>query len=114
MKDFIEIAQFAWNVAFGIGTLVALVWTWTLRRSAADAKSLSTLENDLRQELGHVDARLGRVEERVQHLPTDEDLTSVRNELAKLGSQISQLMGEQRSTTRLVERINQYLVERER
>lgn len=121
MAMYIEIAQFAWNVLFGVGTLVALVWTWTLRRSAADAKSLVDLEKKLSKQdaaitkgVSDLDVRLGRVEERVNHLPTDHDITDVREALAKLGAQMSDLSGEQRATTRLVERINQYLMERER
>ncbi len=117
----IEIAQLTWNVFAGLGTLVALIWGWTLRRSAADSKSLSSLEAKLsledrkiQQGVSGLDARIGRVEERVSHLPTDHDLADMREALAQLGSKISDLSGEQRATTRLVERINQYLMERDR
>lgn len=121
MNTAIEIAQFAWNVLFGLGTLLALIWSWTLRRSAADATSLATLhsklseqDNEILADVAALDARLGRVEERVSHLPTDRSITEIREALAQLGAQLGQLTGEQRSTMRMVEHMNKYLMERER
>ncbi|MDE2470355.1 MAG: DUF2730 family protein [Bradyrhizobium sp.] len=92
-----------WQVLWGIGTLLALLIVWWIKRWAAPKTALEDVNN-----------RLTRIEERVAHLPTDHDLVDVRDALGKLGAQIAQLSGEQRAATRLVEHMNQYLMERGR
>lgn len=121
MGVYIEIAQFAWNVLFGVGTLVALAWTWTLRRSAADAKSLAAIESKLSEQdqeiqsaVGELDTRIGRIEERVSHMPTGKEMTEIREALAKIGAEVAQAKGELHSIVRSVDRISGYLMERER
>lgn len=121
MNTVLEIARFAWDVIMGLGTLVALVWSWTLRRSAADAKSLAKLEaklterdGQIQKAVGNLDTRIGRVEERVAHLPTDKNISQIHESLARIGAQVGELNGEMRTVMRSVETMNRYLMERER
>lgn len=99
----VEWLRLGWDVLWGIGTLLALLIAWWVKRWAAP-----------KDELDDVRERLARIEERIKHVPTNHDLTDVRQAVSKLGAQISQLSGEQHANARLLERINQYLMERGR
>lgn len=117
-----EWLRFGLDVVWGIGTLVALVLGWWTRRTAAERKALVETERLLNERIdrhitGNEDslddlrARMGRVEERIDHLPKSRDIADVRDAIAQLAAQVSSLAGEQRAAARLVEQINQYLME---
>lgn len=117
-----EWLRLALEVFWGIGTVVALLLGWWTRRTAAERKALAETERRLNDRIAeHISgnenalddlrARMGRVEERIDHLPKGRDIADVRDALAQLATQVSSLAGEQRATARLVEQINQYLME---
>lgn len=100
MNEAIEIARLGWDVLWGLGTLLALVIGWQIKRWAAP-----------RDELDKVNQRLTRIEERVAHLPTNKSIAEIRESLAQIGAQVGVVSGEMKVTQRLVERINEHLME---
>lgn len=73
-----------------LGTLINLgvLWmAWTIRQ-IAEARLLEAT-TDIDRRIGGHDTRLTRIEERVEHMPTHDDV-------AKLGESLGQLRGEVR------------------
>jgi hypothetical protein len=82
-------------VLSGINT--AVVW---LRRPGEEAKrSLQTLGERIDDELGELATRLQVVEQRMQHMPTDEELATLRGDV----QQVMAIVNGQRDLLKRVE-----------
>lgn len=58
--------------------------------------------------------RVGRIEETLKHMPTVSDIRGIQQGLSGLANQVAELRGAQTGTKRMVERMNEYLMEREK
>lgn len=105
-----------WRLAFEIVQAVVTVVLWLyvrgVNRHRATLEHIDNLEEEVSSRIDGHDKRLTRVEETIRHVPNGSDMIGVRDALSRLANQVAEMRGAQNSATRMVERINEYLMER--
>ncbi|MGQ0700394.1 MAG: hypothetical protein ACT4PZ_19415 [Panacagrimonas sp.] len=127
----------AWEVfrtlASAFAVLVALAALVLARRDRGSDKvnaSLSRLETTLgsridsdhqlsesrhasnTKRLGGIEAHISALDEAIKHVPTQNDFRSLQMEIGLVATSVARLDGTLESSTRMVERMNQYLMEK--
>lgn len=128
----LEWMRFSWDILWSVGTLVAIVISLWVKRSSANSDRVTQVEERLHQRLDAqnqsnerrdsdaqaaswgMSNRVGRIEETLKHMPTVSDIRGIHEGLTGLANQVAELRGAQTGTTRMVERMNEYLMEREK
>lgn len=105
LKIWIDVAQFAITGAIGI-------YIYLVNRGEAIDKRVSKFKDETFRKLGDHEGRLGRLEAVMQFLPTHNDMTSVKSELAKLSAETKGQTALLESLTKQVDRINEWLIDR--
>lgn len=105
-----DILQFLLTAGIGL-------YAWIATRHRATAESLRELERAFEQRLDKHDSRIATMEERIEHLPSHEDIGKVWGSLESLHADMAAVQTEVRGIrdviaplARSVERINDYLL----
>ncbi len=130
MEGWIRLAQFGFQVVCALLGGAAFVMTWMDRKERASKKALSDLERKVQvrlnehestqdsnhqinqQALAALRERMAALDETLKHMPTNSDINNLAQSVSALASRVSELKGEVSGTTRTVERMNQFLMER--
>ena len=125
-----QFGQFLWEVIVSLAVLGNGVAMFFARRSSANKDALSELENlfiqTMKEEqmtrinshrsveavLTNLRERINTSEETLKHLPTGNDIAGVKDVLTIVAKEVSELRGAQSGTTRMVERMNDFLMSR--
>ena len=130
MEGWIRLAQFGFQVLCALLGGAAFVMTWMDRKERASKKALSDLERKVQvrlnehestqdsnhqinqQALAALRERMAALDETLKHMPTNSDINNLAQSVFTLASRVAELKGEVSGTTRTVERMNQFLMER--
>jgi hypothetical protein len=119
----VEQVRLAWEILTGLLAAAAFVFSWYARNSHAQKASLEQLQSDTDRRFERIErdgnmrhtenlTRLTGLEEAMKHMPTNRDLDHLSQALALNSNVVSEIKGGLASNTRMVERMNQYLMER--
>lgn len=104
----------ALRLAFELAQAVVTVALWLYVRGVNRHHATIKHINGLDKRLTAHDTRITKVEERLRYVPTATELTGVRDAIASLANQVAELRGSLGAVTRTTERMNRYLMERDR
>ncbi len=91
------------GILSGVISGAAFALAWLTRRSAAKRQQFESL------------ARIvAALEERVRHVPGNEDMHRIYGKLDELAREVAELHGSSMGTQRMVETINRHLLERDK
>jgi oligoendopeptidase F len=105
IKIWVDVAQFFITGAIG-------VYIYLVNKSDATNERISTLAEDHDERLDDHQQRLSRVEEAIKHMPTHDDLSGIKSDIASLKAETqgqTQLLERLEKT---VSRISDWLIER--
>lgn len=80
--------------------------------STQQREDSKALRQELRNDFHALERRISIIEEWRKHVPTDEDLTRMQGGLADFARQLAAVDERSQSTLRVVNRIEQYLLEK--
>ena len=130
MEGWIRLAQFGFQVVCSLLAGAAFVLAWAGRKERASKQALMELERKMQrrldeygntQEHNHrlsqdalssLNERMAAVDVTLKHMPTHSDITNLAQSVSLLATSVAELKGEVSGTTRTVERMNQFLMER--
>lgn len=130
MEGWIRLAQFGFQVVCALLGGAAFVMAWWDRKERASKRALTDLERRVQgrlidfesaqdshhqsnqQAFAMLRERMAAVDETMKHMPTHSDITHLAQAVATLAARVAELKGEVAGTTRTVERMNQFLMER--
>lgn len=128
--DWFKVAGFVWNVLIALASAGAFAVSWYGRKERASKAALEALEQKMQdrlmsyedtqdrnhqtssEALAGLRERMAGIEETLKHVPTARDIANLVDSVNLLSNATSQLRGEVGATTRMVERMNQFLMER--
>ncbi len=64
------------------------------------------------ESLNQIQQNMAKVNEALRHIPTARDLDGLQHAIGSLGNVVSELKGSQEANNRMVDRMNQFLMER--
>lgn len=105
IKIWIDVAQFL--ITGGIGVYIYLV-----NRGEAIDKRISKFKEEANKSLTDHENRIGQVEAVMKFLPTHNDMTSVKSQLAGLQAETEGQTALLERLTKQVDRINEWLIDR--
>ena len=80
IKIWVDIAQFAITGAIG-------VYIYLINRGDATNRRISDLEKSHDERLDHHQSRISKLEEALEHMPTHNDLSGLKTDIASLKSE---------------------------
>jgi hypothetical protein len=96
---------FAFIVSVG-----AAFFAWWLSRNTASEERIDDMEKRIDREISIVKNDVGRVQERLNAVPTHQDLAVISKEVQDVGSKVDVLAGEFVGTRHQVNMIHDYLL----
>lgn len=84
------------------------------RIDATARQSIERLEKDLRMELGGMNNRLTRLEERVDHLPTAQDVKELAERVGEIEVQVAGVAEKVANTQEMVRVVRDHILESEK
>lgn len=130
--DPLKLAAFIWQVVTTLVASAAFVVSWWGNRQRANKSALDRVERQLsgsieavKQELQNENEQIGSrldehheritiAEQALKYAPKAEDLEKLRHSIQVLSENVARAESSQRVMERTVERIHQYLMEREK
>lgn len=110
-------ARFTWEVAITVAAIVGAVLGWLNRRHATTRERIEGLEKDIEERLlegdktfaGYLE-RMKATEQRLEQ--AERQLEALHGHLERLSKIAHRLEGAMEATTRLAERLNEYLLQK--
>ncbi len=128
--NWLEIIKLAFTALTFLLSLTSLIVAALIRRDSAAKAALRTVQlelasridvNQTRQDsqlagmttrFDGLSLQVSQMAEAIKHVPTHHDMTALREAMTSLSNVVAELKGSQDANTRMVERMNQYLMER--
>jgi hypothetical protein len=125
-----EAAHVLVDVFFGFVSIISILMAWQAKRTHAQKSAVAEVDRNLRKlvddkheenlanfremftEIRNIGSRLTKMETTVEHQPTVRDMDLMRQALTSLSGTVSELKGSSDASTRMVERMNTFLMER--
>lgn len=100
-----------WLEFFNLVLIVVLgIYTWWVNRNKAASVEVRKAEKQ-RQALAN---RMDIIEERIEHLPNDNDIERIHERIDVVSNQLSEISGSMKASNRQLELINEHLINRDR
>lgn len=109
-----DILRLAFEITQAVITAILWLYVRNVNRHRATTEHIDGLEEKVDRRLTQHDTRITKVEERLGYVPTATELTGIRDAIASLANQVAELRGSLGAVTRTTERMNRYLMERDR
>lgn len=101
-----------WRLIFDVMMTIGMVALW-LRRPGEDASSaVASLKADTSQSVTDLRGRIDVLSERVRHMPSSEELASLRGEMHGIRERLGGLEDTAKTTRSTVQRIEDFLREK--
>jgi hypothetical protein len=98
-----DVFRLVGGILSGLISGAAFALSWLTRRSAAKRTEFNSLARSV-----------WVIEERVRHVPGNEDMRRIYSKLDDLAREVAELHGSSMGTQRMVETINRHLLERDK
>lgn len=113
-----------WDVGLDILKFVAWaavgLYAWAMNRDRVTQQQIEALDKDQRKRFGDVGEALqetqvtvAKLEERIEHLPSEKALSHIEREIGEMRGAIGGMRDTLARVDRLADRIDAYLLERE-
>lgn len=130
MEYWLRLTQFVFQVVCALFAFAAFLYSYVGQKERATKRALAELEHKVQQHLTayetrqasnhranqdslrQLEVRIERVDESLKHAPTNSDITNLAQSVSLIATTVAELKGAVSATTRTVERMNQYLMER--
>lgn len=130
MDYWIRLGQLLLQATAAVFGLAGFVIAWIGRKERASKEALADVEKRLQAQLTGYETtqdsnhrssqealaalkeRMAAIDEALKHVPTNSDITNLAQSVSLLATSVAELKGEVSGTTRTVERMNQFLMER--
>ena len=99
----LDILAKAWPAGFGLGGIVVAALLWRMRGEFATKADLASMRTDL----SAYGQRIERMENDMRHLPTREDIHSLRLEVRAMNGELREMRAEARGMRDIMERTEQ-------